>query len=80
MDPLNWVVIEMLNEQRARETQHGPALRAAVAYEAREKRGRVKRALASSLVRLGLRLDPAAGEGLGAMDLTLGRQEAGRQA
>ena len=80
MDPLNWVLIEVLIEQRAQERERALALRAPVSHEARGERGRVKRALASSLVRLGLRLDPAAGEGLGAIDLTLGRQKAGRQA
>ena len=35
----------------------------------------VKRALASSLVRLGLRLDPEVGEGLGGLDLSLAQSE-----
>ena len=37
--------------------------------------GAIKRALASTLVRLGLRLDPAVGEGLGAFDFTLARPQ-----
>jgi hypothetical protein len=42
-----------------------------------ELRGGIKRALATTFVRLGLRLDPAAGERLGALSVTLAGQERG---
>ncbi len=43
--------------------------------EAPKRQHPVKRTLASSLVRLGLRLDPAAGEGLGALDFSAAQTE-----
>jgi len=77
MDNFNWLIAELLVEQRMRErlaecgrlppTPPGP----------RAERAGVKRALASTFVRLGLRLDPAAGEGLGSPPLPMA-QSAGR--
>ena len=78
MDNYNWLILELLAEQATRERLSRPPPPAPI--PPRERRGGVKRALASILVRLGLRLDPAAGEGLGAFDLSLARPEARRQA
>ncbi len=74
MDLLNFRVAELLTEQRMRERENSAAVRLPVAR--REDRSRVKSALATSLVRLGLRLDPAAGEGLDAIDFSLRGEEA----
>ena len=67
---MNWLVMELMAQQALREqelrSQHLPP----DWHEPRDGRG-VRRALASTLVRLGLRLDPAAGEGLGAYELSL---------
>ena len=78
MNNFNWLVAELLAQQAIRqlETPH-PRL---APVERRDGHNGVKRSLASKLVRLGLRLDPAAGEGLGAFDLSLARTEGGRQA
>ncbi len=74
MDLLSFRVAELLTEQRIRERHNGAAVRLPVAR--REDRSSVKSALATFLVRLGLRLDPAAGEGLGAIDFSLRGEEA----
>jgi hypothetical protein len=66
MDNINWLVAEMLVEQKLH-----PDLEAhSMPVQHNGHRG-MKRSLAARLVRLGLRLDPAAGEGLGAFDLAL---------
>ena len=65
MNGFGWLIAEMELEQ----TLHPPEHRVRPVPH-NGHRG-VKRSLAATLVRLGLRLDPAAGEGLGAMDLSL---------
>lgn len=74
MNNMSWLVMELMAQQAQREqelrSQHLPP----AWHEPRDGRG-VKHALASTLVRLGLRLDPAAGEGLGAYELSLARPE-----
>lgn len=77
MDNFDWYLLELLVEQKARERRLAPQ---PVPPAQDRQRGGMKRALASTFVRLGLRLDPAAGEGLGAFDLSLAGQEARRQA
>ncbi len=77
MDNLNWLMIEMMTEQTMRERRLASR---PVPPDPDPQRGGIKRALASALVRLGLRLDPAAGEGLRAGPLPLGRPEAGQSA
>ena len=78
MDSYNWLLLELMTQQ---------ASRALLLTSQRSDRrpvpptadgSGVKRSLASALVRLGLRLDPAAGEGLGASDLALARAEGGQ--
>jgi len=60
MDPYNWLVAEILVQQRARELAAHPR-----GLPERPGRAGLRRTLASAMVRLGLRLDPAAGERLG---------------
>ena len=72
MDSFNWMINEMLAREAVRGRLNGHYLEMP---EAPKRLSLVKRALASSLVRLGLRLDPAAGEGLGALDLSLAQSE-----
>ena len=80
MDNFGWLLIELVREQEVRERRLAPHNLPLTSNEPRERRSGVKRALASTLVRLGLRLDPAAGEGLGAFDLSPARPEASPQA
>ena len=80
MDPFSWFVIEMMVEARMDELRYGRPASLRPSGAPREAPGGVKRALAATLVRLGLRLDPAAGEGLGAFDLSRARPDARRQA
>ena len=80
MDNFNWLIVELMAEQKRRDQRfasHHPQYRS---EEARQAPGGVRRALAATLVRLGLRLDPAVGESLGAFDLSPATQEARRQA
>ena len=65
----NTYVLELLAEERARERLRSLERPAPAGDSSRVPQGGIKRALAASFVRLGLRLDPAAGEGLGAIDL-----------
>ncbi len=74
MDSFNWFVNEMLTREAMREHLDGFQREEPEAPK-RRKQNPITRTLASSLVRLGLRLDPAAGEGLGALDLSLARTE-----
>jgi len=73
MDSFSLLIAEMLIQERQREF----ALPPHAAPELRNARGGIKRALATTFVRLGLRLDPAAGERLGALSVTLAGQERG---
>ena len=69
------ILIQLLAEQALQERRTAqPAL--PIHHETRDDSNAYKRALASYLVRLGLRLDPAAGGGLGAP----AREEARRYA
>ena len=80
MDNYNWLVLELLGQLKAQEHHRAPPLRPSRNGPSGEQRGGVRRALASTFVRLGLRLDPAAGEGLGAFDLPPARKGARQQA
>jgi hypothetical protein len=80
MDNYNWLVTALFLEQRLRERSLPQRYEPLQPSERRETLSRVKRGLASTLVRLGLRLDPAAGEGLGALDLGIATPEAGPRA
>jgi len=68
MENMNWLLTSILVEQRLREGLAGAA-REQQLHDVTTTGGGTKRAVASALVRLGLRLDPAAGEGLGAAPL-----------
>ena len=70
MDTFNWMVLEMITREQVRERLNQPRFELPEAPK-RKQHNAVTRTLASSLVRLGLRLDPAAGEGLGRLDLSL---------
>ncbi len=75
MDLMHPYIIELLAEQALRERrtdQPAPP----IDHETRDDRNAFKRTLASYLVRLGLRLDPAAGGGPGASDRTEARRTA----
>lgn len=72
MHDFNWLIAELELER----TLH-PQQTRVLPVRRNGHRG-VKRSLASTLVRLGLRLDPAAGEGLGALDLSLANSAGGR--
>jgi hypothetical protein len=61
MDQYNWLIAEILVQQRARERAAQPR-----ALPERSSRAGLRQTLASAIVRLGLRLDPAAGERLAA--------------
>ena len=80
MDSFNWPLLELLYMQTARDRQLALQPLPPTRNGSRRQRGGVKRALASTFVRLGLRLDPAAGEGLGVLDLSLAQPEGRRQA
>jgi len=74
MDAFNWMVLDMITRDAVRERLAGHPMAEPVAPK---RLSVVTRVLASSLVRLGLRLDPAAGEGLGSsLDLSLAQTEA----
>ena len=64
MNDINWTVAEMMVEQALH-----PAEPRELPVRRDGQRG-VKRSLGAALVRLGLRLDPEAGEALGALDLS----------
>lgn len=73
MDNHNALMMELLAEEAARERQARPAQ---PTVPSRTGHG-MRSALAGRLVRLGLRLDPAAGEALGAAPLPqLSRRQA----
>ena len=73
MDYFNYMVCEMLARTALHERLAGMRMEEPAAPK---RLSLVTRVLASSLVRLGLRLDPAAGEGLGGRGLSLARTEA----
>ena len=77
MDNFNFLVIELLAQQRAQERMNDPTPAMPDDLDVNEGRG-LRKALASRLVRLGLRLDPAAGEGLGNLDLAAAGQGGSR--
>jgi len=64
MNDFGWLILEMQVQQ----APHPPEPRALP--ERRVGQRGVKRSLGATLVRLGLRLDPAAGEVLGTLDLS----------
>jgi hypothetical protein len=71
MQGMSYLVQEIISAQRELElasAQHRMRIQAQAELL---DQGGPRRALAAGLVRLGLRLDPAAGEGLGALDLAL---------
>ena len=63
MDQFTWLIAEILVQQRERELAAHP-----YAPSAPARRDGLRRALATTMVRLGLRLDPAAGERLAGAD------------
>jgi hypothetical protein len=75
MENFNWLMAELLVEQRERLLA---AQSAHVLDPPPQEHGGVKHALATKLVRLGLRLDPAAGEGLGPRELALAGRDGRR--
>jgi hypothetical protein len=77
MDSFNWMVCELLTMEAARARLNGQQK---AEPEAPTRPSLLRRTLASSLVRLGLRLDPAVGEGLGALELPLVATEGGVKA
>ena len=79
MDSFNFFVLEIFAREAVRE-RLATAQPAAPRKRATPGRHGVIRALAATLVRLGLRLDPAAGEGLAAQMHPLTRPEAGQRA
>ena len=79
MDMFNFFVLEILSKEAVRE-RLAIAQPVAPRKSAKPRGPGVQRALAATLVRLGLRLDPAAGEGLAAPNVPLTRQEAGQRA
>lgn len=68
MDTFNWMMLEMITREQVRERLNEHHLELP---KAPTRQNPILRRLASSLVRLGLRLDPAAGEVLGRLDLSL---------
>ena len=72
MDTFNWMILEMITREQVQERLNEHHLELP---KAPKRQNPITRTLASSLVRLGLRLDPAAGEGLGRLDLSLGHTE-----
>jgi hypothetical protein len=68
MDPMTYLAAQLLVVERLRARPAPPRLPTRVAAT-----GGARRALAAAFVRLGLRLDPAAGEGLGALQASTGR-------
>ena len=73
MDYFNYMVCEMLARTALHERLAGMRMEEPAAPK---RLSLVTRVLASSLVRLGLRLDPAAGAGLGGRGFSLARTEA----
>ena len=74
MDTFNWMVLEMITREHVRELMDTRHLDLP---EPPKRTNAVMRTLGSSLVRLGLRLDPAAGEGLGSLGLSLAHTKGG---
>ncbi len=70
MDTFNWMVMEWIGRE-AQQAQ--PTGNRKVEPTKPRRRTSATRALASLLVRLGLRLDPAAGKGLGAFSFLLAK-------
>lgn len=77
MDSFNWMVLEIITQEAVRARLNGQKK---AEPEAPTRPSLLRRTLASSLVRLGLRLDPAVGEGLGALDMQLLPTEGGIKA
>ena len=73
MDYFNYMVYEMLARTAVHERLAGMRMEEPAAPK---RLSLVTSVLASSLVRLGLRLDPAAGAGLGGRGFSLARTEA----
>lgn len=76
MDFNNWIMLEILAAEQARDHAREQQPLSPVEHDSR--RAGIKRALAAAFVRLGLRLDPAAGEGLSGFELSPTRREARR--
>ncbi len=76
MDFNNWVVLEILAAEQARDRARERRARSPEENESRPDG--IKRALAAAFVRLGLRLDPAAGDGLSGLEVSPVRREARR--
>ena len=74
MDTFNWMVLEMITREHVRELME---TRHIELPETPKRTNALMRTLGSSLVRLGLRLDPAAGEGLDRLDLSMAHTKGG---
>ena len=72
MDSLNLLIAQTLIEERQRELA---AITNAPTPAASHAGRRMRHTLAATFVRVGLRLDPAAGEGLRAFDMAPASQE-----
>lgn len=75
MGPFNWSTPEFVAAERMRRRAYEYDATRSVPSAPRAPAGGVRRAFAAAFVRLGLRLDPAAGERLAAGALTLARPE-----
>jgi hypothetical protein len=72
MDGLGWLVTELLVQERQR-----GAREATQRARAASRQGGLKRSIAASIVRLGLRLDAGAAESVQATQATFARQGGG---
>lgn len=75
MGPYNWTTPEFVAAERMRRRAYEYDLVRSAPSAPHAPAGGVRRAFAAALVRLGLRLDPAAGEGLAGGALTLAQPE-----
>ena len=80
MDPLNWTIVTILTDERLRGQRAEFQRLHPKAGEPDEPRSGIRSALASTFVRWGLRLDPAAGERLRTPSASAAAQKARQQA
>ncbi len=80
MDPMNWTILAILTEERLREHRAEFQRLNPKAGSPAEPRPSLRSVLASTFVRWGLRLDPAAGERLRAPRASATAQKARHQA
>ena len=80
MDPLNWTIVSILTDDRVRAHRAEFQQLHPQAGEPDEPPPGIRSALASTFVRWGLRLDPAAGERLRTPSASAAAQKARQQA